>query len=79
MSERESAVRWCDTCEEWREHETRYQGNIATGEEHEIITCSRCGTVVERPRRMAGKRSGSDFSSVDAAILKAYGKKLSAK
>ena len=31
-------------------------------------------------RRMAGKRAGSDLSSlVDAAILKAYGKKLSSK
>ncbi len=52
MSERESAARWCSTCEGWREHETRIEGNLSTGEEHEIITCSRCGTVVER-RKLA--------------------------
>lgn len=48
MSERESAVRWCSTCEEWREHEARIEGNIATRAEHEIVYCSRCGTVAER-------------------------------
>jgi len=46
--ERESAARWCDTCDEWREHESRIEGDLATGEEVETVYCSRCGTVVER-------------------------------
>ena len=49
---RESAVRWCATCEEWREHETRIEGDLATGEEVETVYCSRCSTVVER-RKLA--------------------------
>jgi len=48
MSKRERAARWCATCDEWREHESRYQGNIATGEEVEVVTCARCRTVAER-------------------------------
>ena len=45
-------VRWCHTCDEWREHETRIEGNISTREEVEVVYCARCGTVVER-RKLA--------------------------
>ena len=45
---RESAVRWCDTCDEWREHETSIEGNLSTGEEVETVYCPRCRTVAER-------------------------------
>jgi len=50
MSERERA--WCATCDDWRTHESRYEGNLSTREEVEIVSCSRCGTVVER-RKLA--------------------------
>jgi len=46
--DRESAMRWCSTCESWSTHEARYEGNVATREEHEVVYCSRCGTVAER-------------------------------
>ena len=45
---RESAARWCSTCDEWREHETSIKGDLTTGEEVEIISCSGCRTVAER-------------------------------
>jgi len=48
MTGRENAARWCSTCDEWSSHEVRLEGNISAGEEVELVTCARCGTVADR-------------------------------